>query len=354
MERIRLWLLRRRFGATVRIRLWRALACQCGRLTVWQALALHLARARKKGSPLAEVYERMLACRDYGTSLAESLRGLASPEELMLLRAGEQSGRISQGFRLAAELLQSRDAVAKAVRGGLAYPACLCLACAAMLVMVSRLIVPQLASVLAPEQWTGLARLLWQASSAVDSPAGALAGLALLGLGGAVAWSLPRWQGPLRDQVDGWGPWAVYRAMVGSAWLYTLAVLMQAGLQVRTILDEMLAEPSTSPYLAERIQAVARQYALGKTLGDALCDAGRAWPGEEACELLQAYAAVPGMERQLMGIARELMEQDVERVKRSMHRLAAGMLCLACGVIAATMGGAYSFQMQFASGIAGM
>ena len=55
-----------------------------------------------------------------------------------------------------------------------------------------------------------------------------------------------------------------------------------------------------------------------------------------------------------MGIARELMEQDVERVKRSMHRLAAGMLCLACGVIAATMGGAYSFQMQFASGIAGM
>ncbi|MCR5169386.1 MAG: type II secretion system F family protein [Desulfovibrio sp.] len=348
MERIRLWLLRRRFGVTVRIRLWRALACQCERLTVWQALALHLARARQKVSPLAEVYERMLACRDSGTSLAESLQGLASPEELMLVKAGEQSGRISQGFRLAAELLQSRDAVARAVRGGLAYPAFLCLACVAMLVMVSRLIIPQLASVLAPEQWTGLARILWQVSSAVDSPAGALAGLALLGLGGAVVWALPRWQGALRDKVDGWGPWGVYRTMVGSAWLYTLAVLMQAGMQVRTILDEMLTAPSTTPYLAERIQAVARQYALGKTLGDALCDAGHAWPSEETCELLQAYASVPGMERQLMGIARELMEEDVERVKRSIKRLNTVMLCLVCGVALLMLGGSYAFQTSFA------
>lgn len=341
---------RRAFSAPVRRRLWRKLSVQVhNALPVYTAFEQYRRQAVRDRSPLRHLYDRVLRCRDGGLPLATAFRGFASSEEIMLLEAGEHSGDLEGGFALAAAVLGDRDTLVRTVRSGLAYPVFLILVGLAMLVMVSRLIIPQLALVLDPGQWAGAAGVLRDLAGFVNSRAG-LAFFGSLPLAAALmAWSFPRWTGRLRRAVDDIGPWGIYKVMAGSAWLLSVATLMRSGLPLRQVFEHTLRDPQTGAWLAERVRAVAVQYSWGKNLGRALHDAGYAFPSREACDDMLAYAQLPSMEEHLLDIAREQMADALETIRLRMRRLNCALLFLVFGLVLLTVYGVFSFQQQFAA-----
>lgn len=344
--------LSRAFRPSVRAKLWRRLAARAALgLPVWDAVEDARRRAEGKNPGFARACGRLLLARDSGLGLADGLGGLGAPGEGLLLAAGEDAGRTAEGLSLAAELLETRGRVAKEVKSGLAYPVFLVLLSVIVLVLTSRLIVPQLAAVLDPESWTGAAAWLYALSGFLNSSRGLFLGLVLILLAVLTVTGLGTWTGPLRQRLDAFGPWKLHALSEGSAFLFTLATLSMAGVQTRVVLETCLASPSSSPWLRERLRGVLRVYGSGTNLGDALAGAGPSFLPEEAIEDLRALDGLDGCGERLLETARAEIREGTERVHDSMRALGTFLLLLVFGLVLLILAGVFSFQQQFASSV---
>lgn len=341
---------RRAFRPEVRARLWRRLAARARLgLPVWGAVEDVERRAADRNPGLAEALKRLLLARDSGLGLAEGLGALAAPGEGLLLQAGERAGRLAEGLTLAAELLETRGRVAKEVRSGLAYPTFLILLAFCVLILTSRLIVPQLALVLDPKSWTGAAGVLYALADFVNSKRGLTLACVLVLAAILVVKTLGTWTGPLRARLDGFGPWKLHALTEGSAFLFTLATLTQAGVQTRVVLEACLASPSSSPWLKERLTGVLAAYGGGTGLGDAMAGAGPHFLPEEAIEDLRALDGMEGCGERLLETARAEIRDGTERVHDSMKVLGTSLLFVVFGLVLLILAGVFSFQQQFAA-----
>ncbi|MDR1856799.1 MAG: type II secretion system F family protein [Desulfovibrio sp.] len=337
---------RRDFSVPVRRRLWEKLAAH-GRhdIPLYTSLALFHARAKAAGQPRAMAYERLLRNRGEGMPLDAALSGLASPEEARIIAAGERGGDIGSGFALAAELLETKDAIRKATISALAYPCFLLLLSVALLLLISRQVVPQFAMVLPPEQWTGAAAILHEVTAFLRSGTGAVFGMALGLAAIAIPLSLPRLTGRVRKALDDFGPWGTYRVCIGSAWLFAVATMMRAGVPLRSILVDSLSDRDASPYLQERVRAILRQVDAGRNLGAALAECGMDFPSREAVDDIAAYGDLPDFETRLLSIARDRMSDDIRMIQWRMRRLNLALLVgvgIEAGLLLAAVSGLQS------------
>ncbi len=348
--RMQKWLTKKAFGPKTRMRLWRKLSVQVhNSLPIYTAIEAYLRFARRDKSPLQHLYARVLRGRDSGALLGDSFVGYASSEEIMLLRAGEKAGDIEMGLNLCRDLLSNQGVIAKTIRSNLAYPVFLLVICIGMLIMVSRMIIPQLGMVYDPAEWTGAAALLRDIADFVNSWAGLATLIGFFVLCIVVYLSFPRWTGRLRQKIDNIGPYGIYKTMVGSSWMFTVAVLMRSGMQIRYIFEQILHDPQTSKWLRERVQAIARQYSLGKNFGESLYSAGYQFPSKDAVDDMLTYSALPAMEEHMFDIAKDQMEFDVEFIKKRMKSLNVALMFFVFGFIGLTLYGVFSFQQQFAA-----
>lgn len=119
----------------------------------------------------------------------------------------------------------------------------------------------------------------------------------------------------------------------GSSFLLSVASLMASGVKID---DNALRRISTrsSPYLKERIFAIARQLTAGHNLGDAMARAGFNFPEEELIDDLRIYATLKGFEENLTTITREWVAEVEGKVTAAMKILNTVALVL----IAITLG----------------
>lgn len=347
MKRFDYLLARLSFGPGIRQRTWRKLAMQTNHgLNLLRAVELLRARAEQRQSPMRLVYAQVLESLSLGLDLGSSLTGFASPEEIMLISAGQRSGTLPEGLTLAAGLLAAKGTIRRAVFSALAYPVFLFSMVGVVLGVVSIMVMPQLASLSSPSSWNGPAWALYALTSFVTSPAGGVALAALLGaVAGGLA-ALPFWTGRTRQMADVIPPWSIYRLTVGCTWLFTVATLMRAGVQLSRILESMLDSEATTPYLRERVLAASREFGMGKNLGEALYDSGMDFPDEEIVDDLRVYAALPDFHLRMNELASEWMEDGVDRVKqqaRVLNLAAFLLITVLVSLIAAAMG---SLQSQ--------
>lgn len=347
---IKRFMTKRAFNAKTRMRLWRKLAVQVhNSLPVYTAFEAYLKHARRDNSHLQDLFANVLKGRDSGTPLGNAFVGFATPEEIMLLQAGEKAGDIEMGFTLCRELLMNQGVVARTVKSNLAYPCFLLLICVGMVIMVSRMIIPQLGLVYDPEEWTGAAGFLRDIAWFVNSWRGLISLFVFTFLMLLMFWSFPRWTGVWRKRIDNLGPYGIYKTMVGSSWMFTVATLMRSGMQIRTIFEQMMHDPQSSKYLKERVHAIAVQYSFGKNFGDSLYGSGFQFPSKEAVDDMQTYAVMPNMEEHMFDIAHDQMEFDVENIKKKMKGLNVALMFFVFGFIGLTLYGVFSFQQQFAA-----
>ncbi|NDV26915.1 type II secretion system F family protein [Desulfovibrio sp. JC010] len=304
------------FNAPVRIRFYRKLAALTRHgVIVAESVAELQERYAKQRSPLSLVLAEISSRLDGGSKLHQAMQGFIPAEEVMLIDSGITSGKLYESLDLAVQLIQARMKIIGSMRKALAYPALLISALITLLIVFSRYAMPNYIQISNPENWSDGAKLLYRVSCFIDSTAGTIL-FAVIILSGLLSLATIKiWTGNIRVRFDSIPPWSFYRLIIGSLWLFTLAILMKSGIQLSTAIEKMLAIPDTGPWLRERLQSVLAQLTKGKKLGPALDDSGYQFPTKEIIEDLRIYSRLSNFHSQLYLIAEEMLAEGVEKVQ---------------------------------------
>ncbi|MEG1609967.1 MAG: type II secretion system F family protein [Bilophila sp.] len=346
---------KRAFSSSVRLRTWKKLEAHTRHgLDLEYSLRLLRDQAveRKKIS-LARQYNGILDLLGTGRTLDVALAPCAPPEEVMLIGGGQASGRLSEGFRLAVNLIEARKKITDALINALTYPCVLFVIGIGLLLLVSVSVIPTLALVSNPKTWTGSSAVLYGLASFVASPLGVTCLVGFIGLVLMLFVTLPFWTGSLRLVADRFPPWSIYRLTVGSGWLFTVATLMRSGISSTHILDVMIESENTTPYLRERILAVAEQCGRGKNLAEGLAMTKLCWPDPELVDDLCVYAGLPGFHYQIHELATEWMVDGIVQIQKQAGLLKVGLLSLIVAFILLLMLALSSLQQNLSTGIGG-
>ena len=311
-------------------------------------------RARQDKKSIARVYEHIVREMSKGRKISEAVAKYSTPEEVMLIEAAQTAGEnfLADGFRKAAQLMQRKRKIRGLLIKQLSYPAFLMLGVVGFLIVIANFIVPQLTALSDPETWTGAAATLYGISSFVSSWQGAVTALAIGALGVAIIYSLKRLTGPVRDVLDRFPPWSIYRLVCGASWLYATAMMLQTkNLKLETILRNLLSKKETSRYMASRLKPIHIKTMAGNNLGEALYGTKTRWPDAGLADDFRTYAALPNFNELLGGIAERVMDESMEKIERGTGILGVLALFMLVIVIALLVAGIFGIQDQITKSI---
>ena len=344
-------------------RFWFRVGNASGRRRIWLKLARFLGNEVKLLDALGSMHALMddmgkakqpvaLALAHWireinnGKSLATALRGWASPEEIMLIAAGEESSKLIGALQSAADIMVARKRISAALYKGLAYPFVLTVAIIGVLYLFSYHLVPTFTQALHHAAWQGAALAMVNVCDFVRTW---LLGIvaALLSLVALFFVSLPRFDGRLRIWLDRVPPYSIYRTVHGFSFMIATAALVEAGVKVLIAVEKLSV--GTTPWLKHRLDACAAAIHGGLNIGEAFIQTGYDFPDREVITDLGAYAKVKGFDKALAITAREWLEDVVASIELSMKViLGVAVVCLAA-VMAFLITGMFSMQDQFAT-----
>ncbi len=221
---------------------------------------------------LREIQKRMRS----GLSVAESMADITDPVERMLIRGGEQSvgadGQQTGIQRVFSDLgrrLESRRRMRGAVLGAWARLVTYFVMILAALVTFSDYVIPKIALLYPPADWTGVPRSLLLISQVMQS-----VGFAVFVGGGILfflllPFLLPYWTGPIRRVLDRIPPFSFYRLQEGGAWLASIPALTDSG-RIKAYDALVETERLSKPWMRERLQAIRRGMTAGFGMGRAM------------------------------------------------------------------------------------
>lgn len=286
------------------------------------------------------------AHREHGR-LSETLDGWVPSAEVLLIEAGERSGRFSQALGVMLRLNDKVGAIRSQVIGKLTYPVSMSLLLGAVIVYLSTEFVPPLVAIHGDRPWYGeaaqaIAFLKW-------AQFGAPLTLAVLVLVvAAVSFTLGRFHGPLRTLLDVVPPWSVHRVVVGTGFLAAVIVLMESGRGLVEALD--LTRLGAPPYLAVKIDKVRAAMREGEDFGAALLKTGDQFPDRELIKEIQVFDRIGRLDEGLMNIVETWMADATQRVNGQISVLSNLILVGAFSVLGFVFNGVYSIISQIQQG----
>ncbi len=217
-----------------------------------------------------EVREKLRAGRPMADAVG-SVAGLAAPQHLALLRAGQESGRLDHIIGLIDSSIDNAERVRRVVAGRMMYPAILMVCAAGALWFLASFVIPRFAETLEAQgaRLPAVTAVTLAAAKVAVWAGPALAGLAigawllrerLLGPGSRAA--LSRWA--LRIPVVGALSWHA-QAMVITE---TMATMLEGGADLLAALGQA-QEVTPSPVIAERLAKARQEVREGADIGDA-------------------------------------------------------------------------------------
>lgn len=209
---------------------------------------------------VAESYKR-------GSSLSEALRGWASPGEIMLIRSGEETGKLDTALLKTIEMLEKMIGMKKEVKAQITYPIMLFIALFVIIIGFAKFMLPILTQFGNPEDWDIIAQSLYYFSTWV-ADYWVVVILFIYILIQAITLTMPRTRGKKRDFLDKIPPYSIYRAIQSGLLLIALGSLMKSGVQFRRALENIRSE--ATPYLEEKIKEIIMNIDRGMDNGKAL------------------------------------------------------------------------------------
>ena len=262
------------------------------------------------------------------------------PGESLLLETGSNSGRLQESFTNAAECVAQQRRVKSAIISSGSYPLLLIMVLILALVMASYNIIPAFGEVLPIEKWQGTAALVAGVAETIRTKGlfffGGFATFVIV-----VIFSLPRWTGMTRRLVENVVPYSIYRMWQGSAFLLSVASLMSSGVKLDDNALNRIAAKAT-PYLRERISAIAHHLSSGLNLGDAMAATGMDFPDGELIDDLRVYATLKGFETNLYSITHAWVgdvEAKVVAAMKVLNTVALVAIAVTLGVLISSIFG---------------
>lgn len=308
-------------------------------------------RLARKSNPQRVIFSEALLRMQGGASLADAFYGFIPDAEYMLIKSGVDGGDLPNALELTCGLIEAKQKIVKAIVEALSYPILLCSLLLIFMLVLAHYVVPQLSLIVDPAGWRGAAATLYSAALFIASPSG---GLLLCGVAGSLASILstfPYFTGKLRVKCDKLPPWSLYRLIQGSIWLFTLATMLKANVQLSVVLDDMLESSKRNRWLTERIYAFRAQLNLGKSLGEALDDSGFEFPDKEIVEDLVIYSTLPGFDARLYSIAQQWLAEGIDHIKGQCKILNYALLFQILAVLCSIALAVSSLQQQLSPSV---
>lgn len=334
-----------KMGEKARLRLWRKLAIQLGDGISIVLCVQTLRDMAAKGSSMYFALDEWWKVLSNGKPFFVAAQDWVTPQESMLLRAGEEAGDIPEALRSILKIREATKRVKMAVRAGLVKPVMLIVAAFGMLYGLSFQVIPSFQKAMRGE-WRGTAAqmvelahfsqqwLLWIVLFVI---------IAII----AIFVSMPIWSGSSRTYVDRYAPYSLYRVIQGSSWLIGLAALVQAGVRVEDALVKLSSQGS--PWIRVRIDAALKGMRAGRDLGNALARSGYEFPDREIINDIRVYASQSDVDKSLRLVSNNWIEESVEKVNDMMGVVFVVLLLVAGVFIGYQVLGILDMTTQIAS-----
>lgn len=302
--------------------------------------------ARNKASALPKLYKRWRHDVSNGRNFGHCLAPYIPSIEAILLETGANTGKLTGALENAISTIEQQTKVKKAIINSAAYPIVLTAMLIAAMLMASYQVIPTFEEIIPVEEWTGMSYMVAMVAKFIRE-SGLIIMIFLVFVLVAITLSLPRWTGKSRLPFENLVPWSLYRIMQGSAFLLSVASMMNAGVKLdENSLRKISAQ--SDPYLRERIRALRRYIASGENLGDALAMSGYNFPDEEIISDLQIYANLRGFDQNLIKITQTWVDSLVEKVTINMkviNTIILGLIAVVIGCLIMSFYGVFQ-QIQ--------
>lgn len=286
---------------------------------------------RRKAGIMFAALDSMVLRQRKGRKLAETFEGWLSPEDVMLIEAGDLRGggqHLANAIDEALEMHEASKEMKTHVLSGLFEPFVMLVAIYALIAWMASNFVTEVLSIMQvdPARLKGTAQQLYQVGLFATSQWAWLAPIIAVGVLVLIFRSLPgfefksggrtrrlftsRQRGILDRLLP---PWNIYAKMTGARWLLAFAKLSAAGYTHEAIMQKTAA--LASPWLRERIQALERVYRKGISLGRSFERTGYRFPSDDVIEDIAIFADRPEFDSALQTIAKEWVKTVIAQVK---------------------------------------
>lgn len=300
------------------------------RIRFYSALNIYLKNGEKLDTALEEMYKvyshdgkktkgkLQLLIRDVltkisnGNSFSYSMAEYLNEHEYFLLTAGEKSASLGDSLMQSIKLINGKKRMRAAVAGATVYNCFLFVLIVGLLVLTSLFLIPTITVNIDPNQFTGLAKLVYVVSDIVTS-FGLLFLVLFFALFVGIRVSLPRYIGRTRVRLDRMYPYSLYRTVNGTTFLISISALLQAGVQLGAALEEL--EVFANPYMKQRIGAVKYGTAMGNSLGESLHISGYEFPDREAIQHLRLLGGRQGLDKAIASFADDWLEETIRKIE---------------------------------------
>jgi type II secretory pathway component PulF len=200
-------------------------------MSVMDYLEKSKSRALKRKRPLAALFSRWTARHEEYGNFSKAIVGTVPVMDAMIINSAEVTGKLSIGLTFLAKTVEETQKMRLAVISAIAMPMFLCVLLTAIMIGYSFFMVPILIGIIPPEQWPSMGKALYSVASLIRNY-GVFALIFAIILVYGFSWSFVNWTGSVRDKLDKYLPYAIYRDYNAAVFLVTLASLLKSGISV--------------------------------------------------------------------------------------------------------------------------
>lgn len=313
-----------KFGLNQRLNLYERLtAFTKEEFPLFDSLQKFKNRYDKKNDFRGKIIGYWLEDMKYGASLSDVLQGWIPDAELNLIQAGEEGKGIAQGLDEAIKFAKTAQKIKKTIISGSTYPIILLLVVLGFIAMFSIKMAPTYLGILPLEQWPSTGQHLYNFSHFIVSYWHMMF-ILLAGIAFVISKTMGSWTGQVREIVDKIPPWSVYKVYQASAFLISLASMMQSGTPLNESLKKI--KKTSAPWLSEYINDMEKNLKKGgKNFGNHL-NVGLL--DEETAGDVIDYSELGKFEEAVYTIGEKNLEKSVEKIEIRMALIKNLMLVL--------------------------
>lgn len=274
-----------------------------------------------------------------GKSLSECFEGWLPPEQIVLIKTGEETGKISDAIADCIKLEQQISLIKKTIKKASFMPVFAMTMLLGVLVGAYQKGIPLLSEIVPLEEWEGMPLQLYNMTHTfgADPMQTAIIGVTVVA---AFGWSIPNLDIPsvpeIRNLLDKYMPFfGIYQTMQASIFLRSLSTLLASGVRVKDAFDLIIQ--NSTPYVANRVTMMRDQIASGGDLGDCFINPFLGENGQDLSDMAKGDS----LEEALEEVASETMIEVLETLPAKLNLLGKALIASCLGVVMFGMGAFY-------------
>lgn len=312
---------------TVRLKLYKKMGSLIRQGLSIKDIIKEITAVQKKGNTadyhfLMHVNEEM----QKGRSFSDSLKGWTTDNELLLIQSGEKSGDLSNSFNMAIKLTMRLKEIKSRVIKEAAYPTILLSLLVGVLYGFAVAIFPALEGIMPVEEWPENSQKLYNLSFFIKNNLLFIL-MGVVALASLVRFSMARLTGVLRDRLDAFPPYSVYKDIQSSVFLISVATLMTAQVSLK---DSILnLKKQSNKYLQIKMNVMLNKLEQGLPGGKSMNTEFMGSSGPD----VEIYGKSADFEAAMLELGEEVIEEKLEKITKVMGALKMMALLAFAGVI---------------------